>query len=137
MNSGLYPLRFEPFFRRYIWGGRRFGTLFGKPIGDGNDYAESWEFVDRGADQSRVAFGPLAGTSLGELVRERGHVLLGRHNPQHRFPLLIKLLDAQESFPCKCIPTMSKRLGLIRPISAKPRPGLCWRQSRAARSTPD
>ena len=41
-----YPLRFEPIFRRYLWGGRKLGTLLNKPIGEGDDYAESSEIVD-------------------------------------------------------------------------------------------
>jgi mannose-6-phosphate isomerase len=94
--ASLYPLRFEPLFRRYLWGGRRLGTALGKPIGEGADYAESWEIVDRGQDQSHVAFGPLAGVTLGDLVRNHGEALLGKHHPQPRFPLLIKLLDAQQ-----------------------------------------
>lgn len=92
----LYPLRFEPLFRRYLWGGRKLGTLLGKPIGEGSDYAESWEVVDRDADQSRVASGPLAATTLGELVQKRGKALLGRHDPQARFPLLVKFLDCEK-----------------------------------------
>jgi mannose-6-phosphate isomerase len=92
----LYPLRFEPLFRHYLWGGRKLGKLLGKPIGEGNDYAESWEVVDRGADQSRVAEGPLAGTALSELVRSHGAALLGRHHPQARFPLLLKFLDCEK-----------------------------------------
>src|SRR5215471_11473261 len=91
--SALYPLRFAPIFRRYLWGGRKLGTLLGKPIGDGNDYAESWEVVDRAEDQSRITAGPLAGTTLGELVSSRGEELFGRHHPQARFPLLFKYLD--------------------------------------------
>jgi mannose-6-phosphate isomerase len=90
----LYPLRFRLLVRRYIWGGRRLETVLGKAIGQDNDYAESWEVCDRGADQSIVDYGPLAGTSLGELVRCRGQELLGRAAPQERFPLLVKFLDA-------------------------------------------
>jgi mannose-6-phosphate isomerase len=90
----LYPLRFRPLFRRYIWGGRRLGTLLGKPIGPADDYAESWEICDHGPDQSVVQWGRLAGVTLGQLVRERGEELLGRHPPQERFPLLLKFLDA-------------------------------------------
>jgi mannose-6-phosphate isomerase len=90
----LYPLRFQPIFRRYLWGGRRLGTVLNKPIGDESDYAESWELVDRGADQSVISNGPLSGTTLGQLVREHGEELLGLHHPQVRFPLLVKLLDA-------------------------------------------
>jgi mannose-6-phosphate isomerase len=104
MPARLYPLRFEPLFRRYLWGGRRLGTVLGKPIGEGADYAESWEVVDRAADQSRVAFGPLAGSTLGDLVRDRGEELLGKHHPQRRFPLLIKLLDAREKLSVQVHP---------------------------------
>lgn len=94
--SALYPLRFEPIFRRYLWGGRKLGTMLGKAIAEGNDYAESWEVVDRDDDQSRVAAGPLAGTTLGELVKDRGLELCGRHHPQRRFPLLFKFLDCEK-----------------------------------------
>jgi mannose-6-phosphate isomerase len=90
----LYPLRFRLLVRRYLWGNRRLETCLGKPLGPGNDYAESWEVSDHGADQSIVDQGPLAGMALGELVRQRGPELLGRHHPQPRFPLLVKFLDA-------------------------------------------
>ena len=80
--TDLYPLRFRPIFRRYLWGGRRLATVLGKAIGPGDGYAESWEICDHGADQSVVAAGPLAGTSLHELVTQRGAELFGRHAPQ-------------------------------------------------------
>jgi len=90
----LYPLRFRPIPRRYLWGGRRLATSLGKKVPPGENWAESWEIVDHGPDQSVVEFGPLAETTLGRLVRERGSELLGRHHPQPRFPLLLKFLDA-------------------------------------------
>jgi len=90
----LYPLRFAPIFKRYLWGGRRLETLLAKRLGPGDDYAESWEVVDRGRDQSIVTHGPLADTTLGELVSRHGSELLGRHAGEPRFPLLFKFLDA-------------------------------------------
>ena len=90
----MHPLLLTPMYRRYLWGGRRFATSLGRPLPPGDDFAESWELVDRGTDQSLVAAGPLAGTTLGELVRTRGHELLGRHAPRSVFPLLFKFLDA-------------------------------------------
>lgn len=100
----LHPLRFEPILRRYIWGGRRLGDELGKPIGAGNDYAESWEIVDHGDDQSVVAAGPLSGATLGQLVRDHGRELFGRHNPLRRFPLLLKLLDANRKLSVQVHP---------------------------------
>jgi len=100
----LYPLRFQSILRRYIWGGRRLETALGKPLGPGDDYAESWEICDHGSDQSVVESGPLAGTTLGELVRKQGAELLGRHHPQDRFPLLLKFLDANRTLSVQVHP---------------------------------
>jgi mannose-6-phosphate isomerase len=100
----LYPLTFQPLFKRYLWGGRRLGELLGKPIGPGNDYAESWEIADHIQGQSIVAQGALAGTSLHELIASRGAELLGKHAPQPRFPLIFKLLDCQRDLSVQVHP---------------------------------
>jgi mannose-6-phosphate isomerase len=91
----LPPLQFHPILREYLWGGRRLGTELGKPIGDGPHYAESWEVVDHHADQSIVANGSLAGTTLHQVVMRHGDELFGRHHPRPQFPLLFKFLDCQ------------------------------------------
>src|SRR4051794_24507445 len=100
----LYPLTFHPVLKRYLWGGRRLGTVIGKPIGEGSDYAESWEVADHERGQSIVANGPLAGTSLHELVTSCGPQLLGRHAPQTRFPLIFKFLDCQRDLSVQVHP---------------------------------
>lgn len=117
--DALYPLRFRPIFRRYIWGGRRLGTLLGKPIGPGDDYAESWEICDRVADQSIVDGGPLAGATLGGLVSQRGRELLGRHHPQARFPLLLKFLDATRTLSVQVHPDDARAAQLTPPDLGK------------------
>lgn len=101
----MYPLRFEPLFRRYIWGGRRLADVLSKPIGD-ETAAESWEVVDHQDDQSVVRYGELAGKTLGQLIQDQGSELVGEkllsqinstELPVHlrgRFPLLLKFLDA-------------------------------------------
>ncbi len=116
--SALYPLHFEPILRRYVWGGRRLATL-GKTLGDGDDYAESWELCDRPNDQSVVADGPLKGTTLGELVRTRGRELLGRHDPQDRFPLLVKFLDAHRKLSVQVHPDNARAARLTPPDLGK------------------
>ncbi len=98
------PLRFQPLFRRYLWGGRRLATVLGKPLGDGEDYAESWELVDHGADQSQVLSGPLAGRTLGELVQQHATELLGQHAHLTQFPLLFKLLDCNRTLSVQVHP---------------------------------
>lgn len=88
-----YPIRFRPVFKRTIWGGRRLGEQLGKPIGPGTDFAESWEVVDHGEDQSVVDGGPLDGKTLQQLIRDHRDWLLGAGFQGSAFPLLLKYLD--------------------------------------------
>lgn len=116
----LYPLRFRPVFRRYLWGGRRLETVLGKELPPGDDYAESWEVVDRGEVQSVVAAGPLAGTPLAELVATRGEELFGRGvDIPPRFPLLVKLLDAQRTLSVQVHPNDQQAARLVPPDLGK------------------
>ena len=91
-----YPLRFRPILKQTIWGGRRLGDTLGKPIGDRDDYAESWEVVDHGKDQSVVENGPLAGRSLRLLMLDHKTWLMGEHASERQFPLLFKYLDCND-----------------------------------------
>ena len=115
----LYPLRFKPILRRYLWGGRRLHSLLGKPLGDENDYAESWEVVDHGQDQSVVLAGTLRGVTLGQLVHEQGTALLGRHHPQRQFPLLFKFLDAHRNLSVQVHPNDQQGSRLVPPDLGK------------------
>ena len=101
---GNDPLRFQPLFRRYLWGGRRLATMLGKALGAGDDYAESWEIVDHGQDQSVVLGGPAAGCTLRELVLHHGSELLGKHADHRRFPLLFKFLDCNRTLSVQVHP---------------------------------
>ena len=90
-----YPLRFRPVLKQTIWGGRKLGDVLGKPIGEEDNYAESWEIVDHGDDQSVVDIGPLQGKSLCDLVSHHRDWLLGNTGSEQApaFPLLFKYLD--------------------------------------------
>jgi mannose-6-phosphate isomerase len=102
----LYPLRFEPILRRLIWGGRRLGTVLHKPIGDGSDYAESWEISDYKDQVSLVQEGSLAGTTIRDLIGSRGRELLGSAlGPRDQFPLLVKFIDAHQPLSVQVHPT--------------------------------
>jgi len=115
----LYPFTFGPLLKRYLWGGRRLGTLLNKPLGEGNDYAESWEVADHDHGQSIVANGPIAGTSLHELVNTRSRELLGMHAPQRRFPLLFKFLDCQRDLSVQVHPNDAAAARLTPPDLGK------------------
>lgn len=114
----LPPLIFAPIYRRYIWGGRRFAAAFTRDLPRGEDYAESWELVDRGGDQSLVRVGPLAGRSLGEIVRTQGGELFG-HAPPVAFPLLFKFLDANRVLSVQVHPDDARAARLDPPDRGK------------------
>jgi mannose-6-phosphate isomerase len=90
------PLFFRPIYKETIWGGRAFGTRFKRPLPTEGPVGESWEITSVGADQSVVAQGPLAGTSLDRLVAESPAELLGPIETFGKFPLLYKFIDAHD-----------------------------------------
>jgi mannose-6-phosphate isomerase len=115
----LYPLRFQPLYKQYIWGGRKFETSLGRALDPGENYAESWEICDHATDQSVVCHGPLAGVTLAELVARHGRELLGRNHPQPRFPLIAKFLDARQTLSVQVHPNDAQAARLNPPDSGK------------------
>ena len=101
----LYPLTFRPTFKQRVWGGRELERLYHKPLPPGVPIGESWEISDRPDDVSIVANGPLAGKDLRWLMEHHAADLLGDAQPQRgRFPLLLKILDAQEKLSLQVHP---------------------------------
>ena len=110
----LYPLTFRPILKERIWGGRNLQKLYGKPLPAGACIGESWEICDRPGDESIIANGGLEGRSLGDVMRENPEALLGHGKPApERFPLLIKIIDAQETLSLQVHPpaAIAKKLG--------------------------
>jgi mannose-6-phosphate isomerase len=70
--------------------------VFGKKLPPNTRIGESWEIVDRLEAQSVVANRLLKGKTLHELWTQNRHDIFGDVPETPRFPLLIKLLDAQE-----------------------------------------
>jgi mannose-6-phosphate isomerase len=91
----LYPLRFNPVYKDYIWGGSRIPKLYKRSEPDGI-YAESWEISTHPDGQTPIANGPLAGKTLRDLLPEHKTALLGSNIKGDDFPLLIKLIDARD-----------------------------------------
>jgi mannose-6-phosphate isomerase len=109
----LYPLTFQPIFKERVWGDRKLETLYDKPLPPGLPIGESWEISDRPEDVSVIANGPLAGRDLQWLMQNHGGELLGSVPAQNgRFPLLIKILDAQEKLSLQVHPPAPKAAGL-------------------------
>jgi mannose-6-phosphate isomerase len=109
MVDTLHPFRFDPIFKRLVWGGRRLSTVLRKPIGEGSEYAESWELSDHRSDVSLVADGPFAGATLRDLVRNHGEDLFGPAlGALDQFPLLVKFIDAHQDLSVQVHPDDAK-----------------------------
>ncbi len=96
----LYPLQFQPVLKAYIWGGRNLATKLGRDLPPGATIAESWEIAAHPDGESVVSNGVYAGLSLTAVHAQLGLDLIGTHNAwaqaRGKFPLLVKLLDAQD-----------------------------------------
>jgi mannose-6-phosphate isomerase len=92
----LYPLRFEPIYKNYIWGGSRLRTLFRRQFPETwSTAAESWEIADLPNDSSIISNGDFRGYSLHQVLLSRPVELLGSDfDSVLRFPMLLKYLDA-------------------------------------------
>lgn len=81
-------LKLIPTYRDYVWGGERLRPGH-------NPTAEAWVVYE----EDTIESGPLAGRTLANVAQEFGPGLLGAkafNRTQHRFPLLIKLLDCAQ-----------------------------------------
>jgi len=92
----FYPLKFRPIYKQRIWGGQKLKQFFGKNIAVDEKIGESWELADLPNDKSIIANGSLAGRNIEEVIKEYPEQITGNENFQLPFPLLIKILDAED-----------------------------------------
>ena len=101
----LYPLRFEPIYQYRLWGGRRLAKLLKAPLPGDGPIGEAWLLSDRDDHPSRVANGPLQGTTLRQLLEQFPKRLLGTLAGRFpRFPVLLKFLDARDKLSVQVHP---------------------------------
>ena len=113
----MYPLKFQPFFKFYPYGGRRFAEVLEMDVPHDRDIAESWQIADHGAEQSIVVNGPHAGKTLRALMQQYGAELVGQEvfaRYGDYFPLLVKFLDCDKRLPAHMHPNdeTARLLGL-------------------------
>jgi len=76
-------------------GGRRLSHLLNQPLPEG-PIGEAWLLSDRDDHPSKVANGPLKGSTIAQLLKLYPEQLMGKLKHFSRFPLLLKFLDANE-----------------------------------------
>lgn len=107
MQSKIYPMTFLPVLKDYLWGGRNLESKLGRSLPDGI-IAESWEIAGHEDGTSIVENGVHKGKLLTEVHRELGIDLIGSRSEwaqnRNKFPLLIKVLDANKALSVQVHP---------------------------------
>lgn len=109
-------LVFDEGYKERIWGGRRLESRFGKQLPTDAPIGEAWLIADHPEHVSAVARGPAKGHTLRDLMETRPDWLLGsraKPTPHGRFPLLLKLLDAEDKLSIQVHPddALAEKLG--------------------------
>ena len=118
----LYPLKFKPIFKERIWGGQKLREVFDKDLPSNVAIGESWELADLPDDKSEIMNGPLMGKTINAVIDELGAAVTGKPDYTPPFPLLIKILDAQDVLSVQVHPDLEtcKRTGKGHPKTE------CW-----------
>lgn len=95
------PLFLKPVFQEKIWGGSRLRTVFGFDIPN-DKIGEDWAISAHPHGVSVVENGPFKGWKLDDLWKE--HKELFGHPSEPVFPLLIKILDAEDDLSVQVHP---------------------------------
>lgn len=98
----MYPIKFENLYYEKIWGGRALEKIR-KNLPDGN-IGESWDIALHPNGMSIVANGLDAGKSFPEIVTQYQQQLLGTKVAGDTFPLLVKVITAEENLSIQVHP---------------------------------
>ena len=97
----MQPLFMEPVFQEKIWGGSRLRSVFGFEIPN-DQIGEDWAISAHPHGVSVVKNGPVKGQKLDDLWTN--HQELFGHSDEDVFPLLIKILDAEDELSVQVHP---------------------------------
>lgn len=103
----LYPIKFNPILKERVWGGNKLTSILGKKNIGNNPVGESWEVSGVQDDVSIISNGFLEGNDINDIVETylgdiTGDAIYERYG--NEFPILIKILDIQESLSLQIHP---------------------------------
>jgi len=97
----MEPLFMKPVFQEKIWGGSRLHSVFGFDLPN-DKIGEDWAISAHPHGVSVIENGPFKGKTLADLWRD--HQELFGHSEAPVFPLLIKILDAEDDLSVQVHP---------------------------------
>ena len=97
-------IRLSPVFRDYLWGGTRLRSEYGMNC-DYENIAEAWILSAHPDGQAKVISGKHTGLLLGQYIDTVGRDVMGwKCSHLEDFPLLIKLIDAEQDLSVQVHP---------------------------------
>ena len=78
IKTPMYPLRFEPIYQYRLWGGRNLSAFLTAPLPGDGPIGEAWLLSDRDDHLSKVADGPLKGSTIRQLLEELPDPVAGK-----------------------------------------------------------
>ena len=100
----MYPLLLKPPIKDYLWGGTKLKTDFGFET-DKEIAAEAWMLSAHKDGMNLVVNGEHKGKTINEVLELWGEKALGKNAKEFSyFPILIKLIDAQQKLSVQVHP---------------------------------
>lgn len=107
-KEDFYPLLFESFYKKVLWGGTKLASVLKRPVTeDMGPIGEAWDICDRPGMESLVINGSMTGATLHELIECAGADLIGPKYQGGRFPLIVKIIDAKKNLSMQVHPSES------------------------------
>ena len=98
----MYPIKFENLYYKRIWGGKHL-EKFRDNVPEGV-IGESWDIACHKNGTGKVENGKLKGKTFDEIINLYGEKLLGTEISTKEFPLLIKLITAEDKLSVQVHP---------------------------------
>lgn len=104
MNPFPNIIQFEPIYKEKIWGGDKFKREYHRKTPAGL-IGESWEISDYGSEISKFSHNETdAKLNFREFYQNHAESFLGKSFINQNFPLLIKMIDAQDKLSVQVHP---------------------------------
>ena len=104
MANTHYPIKFKPIYKEMVWGGARLSQLFGREL-PSNKIGESWDISCRPQEMGIIENGPHASQTFESYIeKNKADVLGSRLVNCQRFPLLVKIIDANDALSIQVHP---------------------------------
>jgi len=103
-TSDRQPMKLRPYVTQTVWGGVRLARGYGVDPQGLTNIAEAWALSAHPRGSSAVVTGPFAGQTTAQLFAARPALFGTRCAHMDKFPVIVKLIDAQEDLSLQVHP---------------------------------